>query len=363
MSGPRRILLIQLGDIGDVVLSQPCMAALRAAYPQSWLTVAVRAKATDLLRLFPQVNESVAVADQGPFWRNLPGQLTLLARLRRQQFDLAVDLRTGERGAILALASGARRRIGFHAADGPSWRNRLFTDLHPDDYRPDRHVTRHLLDLLVRSGIPAVEPIPRLSVPSGSAQEVADLLTQEGIDRKGAPLAALHFFSLWPYKELPAEKCVAIIGHLRHNYDYTVLLVGGPGDRPRAAALQQRCGNGVYNLAGRTSLAQYAALLQRCQILIGIDSVGQHLAAAVGTPTITIYGPSHPASWAPQGARHLVVQPDLPCVPCRQTGCDGKGRSRCLQEIHTNTILAALDRHLATITASWTANKNVSSSA
>ncbi len=350
VNAPRRILLIQLGDIGDVVLAQPCMAALRAAYPQSWLAVAVRAKAADLLRLCPQVDEPVTVADQGPFWRGLPGQIGLLARMRRQRFDLAIDLRTGERGAILALASGARRRIGFHAADGPGWRNRLFTDLQADDYRPEIHVSRYLLGLLAAHGIPSPgDTRPHLSVPAAVARQAAALCAGQGADPARVPLAALHPFSLWPYKELPEEKYIAIVDHLRHNYGYTVVLTGGPGDRRRAAALQQRCGPGVLNLAGRTSVAQYAALLQHCRILVGIDSLGQHLAAAVGTPTLTIYGPSHPASWAPQGPHHRVVQPGLPCVPCRRTGCDGRGHSRCLRDIPAKTILAALDRHLAAL--------------
>jgi len=86
----------------------------------------------------------------------------------------------------------------------------------------------------------------------------------------------------------------------------------------------------------------YAALLQRCDLFIGVDSAGLHIAAAVGTPTVSIYGPSAPASWAPRGSSHLVVQKDWPCVPCRRKGCDDSEQCRCLDELTVEEILQAV---------------------
>jgi len=86
-----------------------------------------------------------------------------------------------------------------------------------------------------------------------------------------------------------------------------------------------------------------AALIQACQLFIGVDSAGMHIAAAVGTPTVIIFGPSAPASWAPTGNHHAIVQKDLPCVPCRQKGCDGSEVSRCLEELAVDEVWAVVE--------------------
>jgi len=127
---PERVLLIQLGDIGDIVLSFPCARALRERFPQTSITMAVRSKAGDLITCCPHVDETLWVDDQKkPFMETLYSQLTLLKKLRKRRFDLVIDLKTGTRGAILGYLSGAARRVSFFTSSEPFWRNWLFTDL------------------------------------------------------------------------------------------------------------------------------------------------------------------------------------------------------------------------------------------
>lgn len=345
---PGAILLLQLGDIGDVVLTTPCIQALRANFPKARLVVMVREKAAELLTGFPWLDEVISVRKaRGGVFGEMIGQFGFVRALRAHGFDLAIDLRTGTRGAIMARLSGARRRIGFFADNEAWWRNRLFTDLLQYDYTPDLHVKDHLLALLEAFGISAHQREPKLMVSDSMLAEADRLLA--GINHNSGPLVAVQPFSLWQYKEWGREKYVALIRWLVTTHRATVLITGGGAEHARAEEIKRDCGDGCHNLAGKTSLALYAALLSRCRLFIGVDSAGLHIAAAVGTPTVSLFGPSSPISWAPLGQGHMVVQvvkKDFPCVPCRQKGCNGSGKSRCLDELSVEQVLTAVTAQL-----------------
>lgn len=340
---PRSILLVQLGDIGDVVLSTPCIRALRENYPQARIVVAVWDKAAELLEDCPWLDQVIAVTKHPrSLGEELRFQIDFFRNLRRLRCDLAIDLRTGTRGAIMAFMSGAGQRIGFYAEDGRLWRNRLFTSLFRRDYTPDLHVIDYLLCLLEAFGITTEQRSPELAVAGGKQEKIRFLLEREGIfqDKK---LVAVQPFSLWQYKEWGKEKYVTLIRWLVAEYGAAVLVTGSAAERERAEEIVRSCGAGCYNFAGETSIAMYAALLQQCQFFIGVDSAGLHIAAAVGTPTIGIFGPSSPVSWAPVGRYHLVVQKNLPCVPCRQKGCNNGEKSRCLDELTLEEVRAQIN--------------------
>jgi len=345
LENPGAILLLQLGDIGDVVLSTPCIRALRTHFPKARLVMMVREKAAELLTDCPWIDEVIPVRKaQGGILGEITGQFAFVRALRAHGFDLAFDLRTGTRGAILSRLSGACRRIGFFADNEAWWRNRLFTDLLDYNYTPDLHVKDHLLALLEAFGITVQNRIPELIVSHLRLIEADQLLA--GIKIDSGPIVAVQPFSLWQYKELGREKYGTLIRWLVTKYRATVLITGGSAEYARAEEIKGDCNDGCYNLAGKTSLALYAALLKRCHLFIGVDSAGLHIAASVGTPTVSIFGPSSPVSWAPQGKGHRVVCKDFPCVPCRQKGCDGSGKSRCLDELTVEEILPMIAAQL-----------------
>lgn len=346
---PRRILLIQLGDIGDVVLSTPCIRALRDNFPEAKLAVAVRDKAAELLTDCPWLDEVIAVRKSGAgLFGEIVGQIGFVRGLRRSAFDLAIDLRTGTRGAIMARLSGASRRLGFFVDNEAWWRNTLFTDLFRLCYIPELHVADYHLSLLEGYGLPSRHRDPELVVSVGKAAEAERLLAplKEG---GGRLVVVLQPFSLWHYKEWDAEKYVELIRWLIADRQATVLITGAAGERQRAAEVVLAGGPGCHNLAGQTSLALYAAVLKLSHLFIGVDSAGLHIAAAVGTPTVSIFGPSAPSSWAPRGKAHMVVQKSLACVPCRMKGCNNSEKSRCLEELRVEEVVMAVDRQLNAI--------------
>jgi heptosyltransferase-3 len=343
---PGSILLIQLGDIGDVVLTLPCVRALRENFPQARIAVAVRDKAAELLADCPWLDRVIAVTKpSGTLGEKIRLQNDFFRSLRSLHCDLAIDLRTGTRGAILAFLSGASQRIGFYAEDGRLWRNRLFTGLLQREYSPDLHVVDYLLCLLAAFGIPAERKPPELAVAVDKQERIRILLSEAAVPHDKI-IVAVQPFSLWQYKEWGKEKYVALIRWLMAEYGVAVIVTGSAAEKDRAGEIVRGGEAGCYNLAGETSMADYAALLQRCRLFIGVDSAGLHIAAAVGTPTVGIFGPSSPVSWAPVGREHLVVQKNLPCVPCRQKGCGNSEKSRCLDELTLEEVRMRVESHL-----------------
>lgn len=346
-AGIRSILLIQLGDIGDVVLTLPCLRALRERFPAAGLFVAVREKARALVEACPWADGVLSVDKRRRgFMEGLAYQARFLRSLRGIRADLVFDLRTGTRGAFLAMLSGARRRAGFHDGEGSFWRRAVFTDLHVRAYTPGEHVSTYLLSLPGAFGIAPSNPLPELPVGKERLREVERLLAAQGLG-PGEPYLVLQPFSLWRYKEWGPDRTRALLAWLRRSYGMPVLLIGSAEEQERAGDLTRPLGRGVLNLAGKTPLGLLPALLAGARLFIGIDSAGIHIAGAVGTPTVAIFGPSSPASWAPIGKRHRVVQKALPCVPCRRKGCEDTEVSRCLEGLTLEEVTPAILEQMA----------------
>ena len=336
----RSILIVQLGDIGDVVLSIPAFRTVRENFPEAKVTVAVRAKAHELIAQIPWVEGAIAVnEDRRSPLGELRHQREFFSLVRRHRFDLAFDLRTGTRGAILAWLSGAKERVGFFDPEG-HWRNRLFTRLYRLDYRLPQHVSAYYSSLLRAHGLTVSEAAPEMRVPPEMREGAVKILQAAGSPAE-LPVIAIQPFSLWRYKEWDIDKLVLLVQRILATCRVSIAVTGSPDEQSRAEDIVGRFGPDtphVYNLAGKTTLGELSALIAACRLFIGLDSAGIHIAAAVGTPTVAIFGPSAPASWAPIGESHAFVQKDLPCVPCRQKGCNGSGVSRCLEELDVDEV-------------------------
>jgi len=343
----RRILFIQLGDIGDVILTFPCIRALRENFPKARIVAAVRDRAAQLLEGCPWVDDSFSIGQDKRRWlEEISFQRRLLMNLRRSRFDLAIDMRTGDRGAILAILSGAPQRLGYHDYHGNLWRNRIFTHRAFCQYEFPEHVATYHLKLLKAFDLEVRDARPKITISSKKRFEAERLLRDNRIpmDR---PLVALQPFSLWRYKEWGIEKYARLIERIHLECHVPVVLIGALDERIRAKAIIDMCRVKAYNLVGITTISLLPAVLKICRLFIGVDSAGQHIAAAVGTSTLGIYGPSSPASWAPQGDRHSVIQKKWLCIPCRRKGCGGTEISRCLQELDVEEVFPAVRKALS----------------
>lgn len=341
-----RLLLIQSGDIGDVVLSTPCIVALRRRFPQCKIAVAVRKKARELMEDCPLI-DGVLVVDQtaGAPLRKWVSAAMQIRLWRKTRFDLAIDLRTGTRGAIMAWVCGAPLRISFYARDEVVWRNWMFTHLADIPYVAGMYVAEYYHLLLKAFGI-SDRPGPLRLWVNPQRQERLDGRCREMGFNPSLPFIALQPFSLWPYKELPDEHYIRLVERVHSSIGIPVVIIGGPDDQARASAMCRRIGPGAINMAGKTTIGELPGLLAHSRLFVGIDSAGLHIAAAVGCPTVGIFGPSASSSWAPRGKKHLVIQAQEPCSPCRSKGCRNSEESPCLQRMSVISILDAIENHL-----------------
>jgi heptosyltransferase-3 len=344
LNGIETVLLIQLGDIGDVVLTFPAMKALRDFFPHAEIMLAVRHKAKALIEDCPWVDGVISIDPQKRSLKDeMVYQWRFFSDLRKHHFDLAIDMRTGTRGAILAFLSGASQRVGFYADDGKLWRNRLFTDMANIDYRIGQYVGDYYSSILNYYGIPTHSELPTLPI-SGLKQNIINNMLKQIDILPNRPFVVIQPFSLWQYKEWKIGNYAALIRQIHSQYRLPMIITGSCGEADRADEIVRQAGvSEVHNFAGKTSLGELAALLKASRLFIGCDSAGIHIAAAVGTPTVGIFGPSSSASWAPKGDRHVVVtHPDFSCIPCRNKGCENSGISRCLDELEIDNVMTAV---------------------
>jgi ADP-heptose:LPS heptosyltransferase len=326
----RKILIIQLGDIGDVVWAIPAFWAVKNTFPQTAVSVLTRKPNGDLLFDDPHIDKIFQVAQQG-----ILRELQLLKNLRREKFDLIFDLRADDRGAYTSFFIGSKMRAALYYSK-LSWRNRMFTHLVDSPPSTERErkcrAAEQSLKIIRGFGIKENAVIPQIFVSSATKNKIGELLAAENVAARDG-YVTINPFSRWSYKEWGIDKWRQLISFIWQKYKMPALILGSEDERGRADELTVASPSPVYNFAGKTSLREMAGLLQTSRLHIGVDSAAPHIAAAVGTPTLTIYGPSDWREWAPPGEKNKVVLPDMDCSPCYKKGCNGSGRSDCLDNL------------------------------
>lgn len=341
----KNVLVIQLGDIGDVVLTTPSLRALKETLPEARVSALVRKGYGSLIEEDPHLHEVIEVAKSRGKIAELYGEnIRLIRRLRRAEYDLAIDLRTGDRGAILAFLSGAPVRVSRHDREKSFWRNGIFN--HPiysaKPASPPAHPgADQSLSLLRAIGIDTGDTAPRLWTAKAAIERVRALLSAEDVEENGR-WVTINPFSRWKYKEWGYDRWVEVIGWLWKEHGIRSVLVGSREEMSVASHMAGRCGGGACSLAGKTTLAELAALLRLATAHLGVDSAAPHIACAVGTPSVTIFGPSDWRVWTVPSDTNRIVAPDDSCVPCQRKGCDGKERSICLEEMGTEKMIRAV---------------------
>ncbi len=340
-----KTLLIQLGDIGDIVWMLPAMKAVKSAYDDSKVSVLLKKPFGGILEDNPHIDKLFMVP-QSSGCKELRDNLALIRSMRAYGFDQVIDFRSGDRGAIMSLLTGAPRRVAMLYHSGvPFWRNWVYTQLVEPVMIKRRGAAEQTLRILREIGIDTREDIPEIRTTDEKRTNIRSKLQQYGI-RATDKWISINIFSRWPYKEIKQEKWVEIINWLWAEYGIKTILIGSPDEKSKAMKVSENTGNYFLNFAGLTGLNELPALLSLSALHIGVDSAAPHIAAAVGTPTLTIYGPSDWFDWAPMGDKHKIITSDMDCCPCGRKGCDDSGISKCLDELPVEKIKAAIKQQL-----------------
>ena len=340
----RKILIIQLGDIGDVVWAIPAFWAVKAAYPAAELSVLTRNPNGDLLLADPHINQVYQIGKEGALKDFLQ-----LVKLHLKKFDLFFDLRADERGTIMSYLIHAKIRAALYYP-GLKWRNRAFTHLvEPLPGKERIYGAAEQSLIIVRGfGIKEATNIPQIFVTEELKKKTASMLDMEKVESKYG-WVSFNPFSRWVYKEWSMEKWRQLALFIWHKYAMPSVIVGSATEYQRAYDLVSEAPSPMYNLAGKTTLSEITSLLQMSRLHIGVDSAAPQIAAAVGTPTLTIYGPSDWRDWAPIGENNKVVLPDMDCSPCHKKGCNGTERSECLETLTLAKVQNAVEQMLNNI--------------
>jgi predicted lipopolysaccharide heptosyltransferase III len=329
------ILVIKLRYIGDVLLATPVLRALRERFPNARLTMAVNRGTEEMLRWNPDLDKVVIVERSGP-----RKEFQFLRMIRRKRFDCVIDLTDGDRSAIIAWVSGAPVRIGFN--EERRWRGLLYTTVVSP---PVGHRVERDLSALQALGIEPKPGPPLLRTTPSDEDEAARLLEQLGVGFKGdEPLIMLHPGARYWFKAWPAERFAELADRLTEQ-GCRILIGGGAEDRSMADEITRLTRSSLVVVAGRTTLLQFASILKRCALLISNDNGAMHMAAAVGTPVVALFGPSNPAQWGPRTEQAEVLYKGLDCRRCFHPSC-WRGEGNCMRLISVDEVLAAGQRFL-----------------
>lgn len=347
----RRALVIKLRHHGDVLLASPVLSSLKAAAPECEIDALVFADTAAMLEGHPDLAQLHRI---GRDWKNL-GPLAqlrhewaLLKTLRARGYDLVIHLTDHPRGAWLTRLLSPRWSVAPQRAGKAKWWKNSFSHLYRTVGGGRRHTVDTHLDALRRLGIQP-EPAARVlqMVPGAEAEERVDALLAQ-YELQAGQFIQLHPASRWFFKCWPASLNAQLLQALAARGE-KIVLTAAPDVREQQMvdAIIHEAGVPVVNLAGQFTLRELAALTARAKLFVGVDSAPMHIAAAVGTPCVALFGPSGDKEWGPWGVRSEVVTSSHSCRPCGQDGCGGGKVSECLYAIGVQQVLNAIDRVLA----------------
>jgi ADP-heptose:LPS heptosyltransferase len=355
---PARVLCLRLERIGDLVMILPALAELRDALPDAEIDLVVGAWNGELAKAIPAVNrvETIDAAWLARGDAGSVGPLGLARRLRRlrdRRYDLAINFEPDIRSNFALTGAGAGRTAGFGSGGGAA-----FLDL-ALDYDPSAHTTDNALRLVRRAlGLEdGPVPVASLAIPDARVREAARLLQPLG----DGPRIGMHVSAGRAIKQWPEDRFREVALRLFQDRGASIVLTGAPADRElvqivrralpadRVVDLTESSGGG--SSSGGTDLLTVAAVLQLLDLFVTGDTGPMHLAHAVATPVVAVFGPSDPARYAPRGLRDRVVRVDLPCSPCNRirrppARCTGHTPD-CLAGVETAAVIAAIDDVLA----------------
>lgn len=342
----KRVLIVKLGALGDIVHAIPVAAALRRAFPAVRLDWLVSAKHREILDLVPVIDRRLVINDRGDEGAGASGGTGIweaIRELRRSQYDVALDLQGLLKSAFFARSSGAARVIGFSSRYvRERWARPFYTEVHDPGggglYHPDEtHVVLTNLGLLEPLGI-------RVATPEFPIEQVASDAAVDTVGRTKGRYALLNPGAAWPTKRWPPSRLGAVAVALRDRHALTSVVLWGPAEEALAREVVSASA-GAAMLSPRTSVADLVALARGASLFISGDTGPAHIAAALGTPIVGIYGPTRPSRNGPWAPDDVTVSRDAVCQCHHLRRC--RLETMCLADIQVDEVLKAIDRRLA----------------
>jgi heptosyltransferase-2 len=335
----KRVLIVRTDRIGDVLLSTPVIKALRVQYPKAYIAMMVSPYAKDIVEGNPYLDE-VIIYDKDGRHKSWLSSIKFALNIRKRRFDLAFILHPANRVHLVTFFAGIPRRIGYERKFGF-----LLTDrIKHTKQCGEKHELEYNLDLLRYLGIAPEDKSLFMPIKNESERCIEDVFRQEGIKEQDK-LLAIHPGASCPSKIWPSERFAEVADRLESKYGFKVLLIAGPKDIILSENVIKNMRHRAVNLAGKTSVSQLASVLKRCRLFISNDSGPVHIASAVGTPVISIFGRNQkglsPKRWGPLGIKDKVLHREVGCIECLAHNCAKS--FACLKAITVDDVLRLAD--------------------
>lgn len=342
----RKTLIIEVFGIGDLILATPTFEALKEMYPKGQLHVLTLPEYKAIVALNPFLDEIIYFKcfwrKKSPYRWNTKEICTVVKSLRKQRYDMVIDFRGDFRNILFSSLLGARYRVGYDIGGGGF----LLTHRVPND-ASDKHQVLVNLDVVRYLGGDIKDPAPKIDVNPKDMDRISTILTAKGIERDDIVLG-IHPGAANTLKKLSKEKLVQLVRDIS-SHEIRLLLIGSNEDNDIIDFLMAVNINGVEAVFPE-KLEQLSLILKRLDLLICMDSGVGHIASAVGTPTISIFGPTDPRVWRPYGRNNsVIIFNPMPCRPCEQITCNGK--TPCIDMIDIGEVTRVAIRKLRDIRA------------
>jgi heptosyltransferase-1 len=332
---PTRFLIVLMGAIGDVVRGLHLVDAIKSNVPSAHITWVVEPTCSEIVRMHPRVDEVVVFQRKA----GVRGLSSLMREIRKRQYDVTLDLQRHLKSGLFSWLSRAPRRVGFHPNDAKEF-NWVFNNEFIAEHGERISKIEHYLLFLEKLGIPKPQAL-RSGLEEVKLSGDSELLTA-----LSSPYVALVLGSSWDSKDWPEEGYRELIARLlepRGGGEQVVLL----GDKSKLEMGERLVaslpvGARVVNLVGKTTLRELVGVISRAKAVVGPDSGPAHIAAAVGTPHVTLFGPTPAVRNSPRGSEHLSITSAVGCSPCKRRVCPGLGKV-CMRLISPQMVLEKLE--------------------
>ena len=311
----KRILVIKLSAIGDVILSIPSLRALRQTYPDAWIAVLVGRKSRSIIRNCPYVDD-VIVFDEAPGRSRWMSFFRTAGILAKEDFDIAIDLQNNKKSHLLAYLSGARVRAGH-----PNSKWSFFLNRPSSNGRMPMPPIEHQFQVLKTVGVGTFDKRLEMWPTKGEIDNISRFLESQWVSGSQALVGINPGSSLrWPTKQWPVENFAKLCDELAKR-NIRVVITGSNEDAPLAEELLVLTRNKPINAVGKTSITELAALVRRCRVFVSSDSAPMHVASSVDVPLIALFGPTDPKRHLVAPSRFQVFWKEVHCSPCYLRSC------------------------------------------
>ena len=337
MKRPKKILIVLFGAIGDVTRALPLATRIKSSWPDAKLCWAVEPISRGLVEHHPAIDR-VLVFDRP---RGLPAYRKLITEIRQEKFDLVLDLQRHLKSGVTSFLSGAPRRIGFSRKNSREG-NWLFQT---ERVAAEEHLSAKITQFQKFGdalNLPSTEPLEFGLLPVPEQLEKIETCirecSQETITTRDKRVA-LILGSTWQSRFWFVDHYVSLIEELQKRWGLACLLIGSDREKKFANEIIARVpAKSIIDLVGKTSISDLPAVFSSVRLAVGSDSGPMHIAAAVGTPVISLWGSTSPKRSAPYGSEHLILQSPIGCSPCYRRVCPGLG-TLCMFDIPSRAVV------------------------